>query len=475
MPRLYAEKAAALQVDSMSPGIVDPGDVLRYTIRIHNNSQLPVTQAVLRDVGAREHDLRRRLDDAERPARRPARRRRVAAHRGRRRELVEPDAAVARPRRRDAVGRPDGRRAVRSARERRRAARHGDHEPGDRRDARRCRDVLTDGDGNPATGPEPTVVVVGDPQRLRITKDVAVVGGGPAHRGRDARVRRATPRTSAPCRRTHVVIRDDIAVPQPGLSHVRQRVVHDERLDGRDHGRGLAADRRLLDDLRRAAAGALDHAAVPRRAEREPRDRHASHEHGHGLLERPDADRERERLASTSAASPGVGILNGRAWHDANFNDVVDATERVLEGWTVELYRNDTLAYSATTDATGVYRISGVTANYQTHGQVRAAIHRARRRRPNGEARPRATRRSRNDLQRIYDIVVQPGSNLQNLNLPIEPNGVVYNSMSRAPIPGATVTMVQAGSRTALPASCFDDPAQQGQVDARATATTSST
>src|SRR4029077_15012132 len=52
----------------------------------------------------------------------------------------------------------------------------------------------------------------------------------------------------------------------------------------------------------------------------------------------------------------------------------------------------------------------------------------------------------------------------QTQTLPIEPNGVIYNSMSRAPIPGATVTMVQAGSRTALPESCFDDPAQQGQV-----------
>ena len=49
MPRLYADKAAALQVDAMSPGIVDPGDVLRYTIRIYNNGSLPVTQAVLRD------------------------------------------------------------------------------------------------------------------------------------------------------------------------------------------------------------------------------------------------------------------------------------------------------------------------------------------------------------------------------------------------------------------------------------------
>src|SRR5690606_36325969 len=43
VPRFYADKAAVLQVDSMSPGIVDPGDVLRYTIRIYNNGQLPIT------------------------------------------------------------------------------------------------------------------------------------------------------------------------------------------------------------------------------------------------------------------------------------------------------------------------------------------------------------------------------------------------------------------------------------------------
>ena len=43
--------------------------------------------------------------------------------------------------------------------------------------------VLTDGDGNPSTGPEPTVVVVGNTQQLAITKEVAVVGGGPAAPG----------------------------------------------------------------------------------------------------------------------------------------------------------------------------------------------------------------------------------------------------------------------------------------------------
>src|SRR6266536_2958809 len=69
-----------------------------------------------------------------------------------------------------------------------------------------------------------------------------------------------------------------------------------------------------------------------------------------------------------------------------------------------------------------------------------------------------------NWLQRITNIAVLSGSNLQNLNLPISPNGVVYNSMTRAPIAGVKLNMLSAGSRTTLPAACFDDPAQQGQI-----------
>jgi len=47
-----------------------------------------------------------------------------------------------------------------------------------------------------------------------------------------------------------------------------------------------------------------------------------------------------------------------------------------------------------------------------------------------------------NLLQRITNIAVPSGSNLQNLNLPIGPNGVVFNSMTRAPIAGATLKML---------------------------------
>src|SRR5262249_59951712 len=69
-----------------------------------------------------------------------------------------------------------------------------------------------------------------------------------------------------------------------------------------------------------------------------------------------------------------------------------------------------------------------------------------------------------NSLQRITDIAVSTGSNVQNLTLPIGPNGVVYNSITRAPIAGATLNMLSASSRAPLPTTCFDDPAQQGQI-----------
>ena len=67
-------------------------------------------------------------------------------------------------------------------------------------------------------------------------------------------------------------------------------------------------------------------------------------------------------------------------------------------------------------------------------------------------------------MQRITEIIVLSGSNLQNLNLPIDPNGVVYDALSRAPIAGATVSLVAPGSGVALPSSCFYDANQQGQV-----------
>src|SRR5438128_11491900 len=158
---------------------------------------------------------------------------------------------------------------------------------------------------------------------------------------------------------------------------------------------------------------------------------------------------------------PGSGSLNGTAWLDANFNKIADPGEPLLQGWTVGLYLNGALVQSVQTDVNGVYRFSGVpptdgTANrYELRFTAPGAG-------PNTAKLGKADSAFTNLLQRITNIAVPSDSNLQNLNLPIGPNGVVYNSMTRAPIAGATLKMLHGSAP--LPATCFDDPAQQYQI-----------
>ena len=50
LPLLYAEKRVALSVDLGSPGVIDPGDTLRYTITVQNSAAIAATGVVLRDA-----------------------------------------------------------------------------------------------------------------------------------------------------------------------------------------------------------------------------------------------------------------------------------------------------------------------------------------------------------------------------------------------------------------------------------------
>src|SRR5262249_16479954 len=114
-------------------------------------------------------------------------------------------------------------------------------------------------------------------------------------------------------------------------------------------------------------------------------------------------------------------------------------------------------------DASGVYSFSNVppTDGTPDRYELRFTAPSAG---PNTAKLGKADSAFTNSLQRITDIAVPTGSNVQNLNLPIGPNGLVYNSSTRAPIDGATQNMLSASSRAPLPTTCFDDPAQQGQI-----------
>jgi uncharacterized repeat protein (TIGR01451 family) len=163
------------------------------------------------------------------------------------------------------------------------------------------------------------------------------------------------------------------------------------------------------------------------------------------------------------APVPGAGTLNGTAWLDANFNKAPDTDEPRLQGWTVALFLNGVQLQSVLTDVNGVYRISNVAPTDGTSNRYELRFS-APGAGPNTAKLGVADSLFTNSLQRITGITVPSNSNVQNLNLPIAPNGVVYNSLTRAPIAGMTLNMLSAGSSSPLPAACFDDPAQQGQI-----------
>jgi len=455
LPLIFAEKSAALEQDYNSPGVVDPGDVLRYTIRVYNNGAVDATNVVLMDgvpvnttyvadtltlngepvwqpdggvfplengIPVSSSDLTPPIPDiGEGTLSRDG----VA--------VVQFDLRV------DdgvATGTLITNQALVTSEE--------------------LPNQLTDGDGDPGTGPEPTVVVVGPAQQLAITKQVAVVGGGAALAGvtleYTVRVRNVGVLPAL-----DVKVTDDLDFPVADqLTFVDQSATLNGEPDG------VVIDGALLTveygDLEPGAALIVRFQAVL---------------NSNLPIGTPVTNRAVTYWNTTLQAYAevtidvggivGVGILNGSVWHDANFDNQLDANERLLAGWTVELHRNDKLVHTTVTVAEGTYQISGLTPNYAT-GDTLALVFKAPGAGANSALLGQAYSPDFNtDLQRIYDIVVQPGNNLLNLDLPIDPNGVVYDSVSRTPVPGVTLTLVNAVG-IPLPSSCFDDTAQQNQV-----------
>jgi uncharacterized repeat protein (TIGR01451 family) len=180
-------------------------------------------------------------------------------------------------------------------------------------------------------------------------------------------------------------------------------------------------------------------------------------------------DPEQTAPASVSidvGGTPGSASLNGNVWHDANLDRICDpGTETLLGGWSVALYRNAVLVTTVTTDTDGRYRLSGLVPNAGTPDLYEVRF-RAAGAGPNTPSLGYADSPFTNGPQRISTITVASGGNLQDLNLPLWPNGVVYNAVAREPVAGATVALLNAATRAALPTQCFDDAVQQNQVTA---------
>jgi uncharacterized repeat protein (TIGR01451 family)/fimbrial isopeptide formation D2 family protein len=328
-------------------------------------------------------------------------------------------------------------------------------------------DEPTDADGDDSNGDQPTEVVVGNVQQLSIVKQVAVVGGGAALPGRQLEyLVQVTNIGSEPA--TTVLLTDDLSA----LAGQATYVAGSASLDGSTTGVSYAGS--VL-----SADYSTPYGALPAGATTLLRFRvqiASTVASGTTLTNTGQVSWDGPASPANASVSidvggmPGTATLNGSAWHDANLNKVDDTSEQQLQGWTVALYRNSLLLASTQTDAAGAFQFSGLTPNDGTSQfyQVRFRAAGAGSSTPSlGFADSTLSGSAFTDgPQRIDDITVASGDNLQNLNLPIWPNGTVYNSIAREPVAGATLSLTNADTGTALPGTCFDDPLQQNQVTA---------
>jgi len=457
-PLLFATKSAALQIDNGSPGIVDPDDTLRYTITIYNNSNIPATIVEL-------------FDDV------PANTSYVA-------DSTTLNGA--------AMGRPDGgvfplaaRIDVSSADLPLPGLGEGVLSPGESAvvqfdllvDSTAVRgslivnqatiysaevaNLLTDGDGNPATGPEPTIVVVGDAQTLTIVKEVSVVDGGAAIAGATLEYV-VTVQNVGALPAQYVTIRDDLNETNPGyLMYVDQSAT----LNGLATGVSFADPVITADYFSNYGALAPGEFAVLRfRAIIDPALAEGTTIVNTARVYWDDPQQQAEATVMIDVgAMPDAGMLSGYVWHDADHENTPGGFERPLEGWLVELLLDDQPVRSMVSDADGYYLFTNVIPNYAT-----GPMYSLRFSAPGAVSTTAMLGQTDSDFtdgqQEITEIDVQEGSNLLALNMPVDPNGVIYASVGRNPVTGAVVTLVDARNNLALPSACFDDPNQQGQV-----------
>ena len=62
----------------------------------------------------------------------------------------------------------------------------------------------------------------------------------------------------------------------------------------------------------------------------------------------------------------------------------------------------------------------------------------------------------------IESLTLPPGTTVIDQNEPIDPSGIIYNSVTRLPVAGVTVTISSGGNP--LPGVCLVDASQQDQV-----------
>ena len=146
----------------------------------------------------------------------------------------------------------------------------------------------------------------------------------------------------------------------------------------------------------------------------------------------------------TVTVVPPRSTLSGIVFFDDNMNRTHESGERLLENWIVEVSRGGQVVGTARTDAQGAYSVTELLS-----GSGYSVVFRH----PTSNV----------IFGKIDNATLPVNGTLANQNLPIDPSGVVYDAITRQPVAGAVVRLVDANG-AALPTACFVDASQASQI-----------
>ncbi len=145
---------------------------------------------------------------------------------------------------------------------------------------------------------------------------------------------------------------------------------------------------------------------------------------------------------ATVVVVPTIAAVTGTVYIDQNGDGLFNGDPNAGPGYAVQLIdAAGTIVGTAMTDANGTYSISAPPAT----GYKVVFLS------PTGAV-----------IGTLLNVTLNPGTTTADQNEPIDPSGIVYNSVTRLPVSGVIVTLTDAGG-TPLPAACLL-PGQQGQV-----------
>ena len=146
----------------------------------------------------------------------------------------------------------------------------------------------------------------------------------------------------------------------------------------------------------------------------------------------------------TIVVDPPLSAVTGTVYSDANGNERLDAGEKHYPGWIVEIIYDGKIVGTAITDANGEYKVEGLAP---------------------GSGYDIVFRSPENNV--VFDMIknVTLGANTTVIdqNQPVDPSGIIYDSITRTPVSGVTVRLTDANG-TPLPTACFVDASQASQT-----------